>query len=129
LNTGAVVFKKNRNPEDFTKIYLTHVPEKHLKLTHGLTVVQDAKSKEIVLVVRFVPFTKMSPEEFAEYQEVTCTLMKMAKTGRIVKGNGPQVSGKMFAIGWRGGEFFFQKNCSKSHFICHINSKYFNGIL
>ena len=45
----------------------------------------------------------MSGEEFGEYEKVTSTLMHMIKGASDVKTNTAKRSGKMYAMGWRGG--------------------------
>ena len=104
-NTGAYAYFIQHNPENLDKQYLHEVPNKYLHLHYGLVTIIDKSSKQIVLVVRFLPFIDMTTNEYEEYEMVTTTLITMAKGANVIKTNLAQRTGLMYASGWRGGMF------------------------
>jgi len=54
-------------------------------------------------VVQCLPFVDMTINEYQQYEKVTTTLRSMTKGASVVTINSAQKTGRMYAIGWRGG--------------------------
>jgi len=65
-------------------------------------VIQDKTMRQIVLVVKCVPFDDIKVEDYKENEIVTSSLTSMKKGANRVKCNGPLKTDKMFALGRRG---------------------------
>jgi hypothetical protein len=76
-------------------------------LNYGTVVVQDKKSHETILIVKFTPFKNMTPNEYSKFQNLTRELALVRHHVNEVKTNGPHknCAGEMYAVGWRKSEF------------------------
>ena len=81
-------------------------PNGFYHINRGTTMIQDKVMKEMVLVVKFVPFEKMTKDEFNEYEFLIHTLIKMKNKANSIKSNAAMKSRKMFESEWRAGTYF-----------------------
>ena len=94
------------NPKNLDKQYIHEIPKKYLHFRHGLAIIVDKSSKQIMLAIRFLPFIDMTTNEYKEYEMISTTLVSMAKGVSLVKTNAAQKTRLMYTIGWRGGMLY-----------------------
>ena len=63
MNACVFIFKKQQNTRDLQDKYEICIPDGFRHINHGTTVVQAKVMEEMVLVMKFVPFEKMTKDE------------------------------------------------------------------
>jgi len=82
---------------------MDNIPLDYLLLHKNKIGIKDRATKKIVLVLSFTKFEDIeSSQEYQDFEKLSMSLVKLRK-GRsgFIKNNKAQVSGKMFALGWR----------------------------
>lgn len=95
--------QKERCEEDLKGKYFKVVPDDYKRIHHGTVVVQDKKTKDVVLVVNFIPFKEMAAEKLVEFEKLTTTLVSLKSGASSIELNGAKCTGQMYALGWRAG--------------------------
>ena len=83
------------------------VPKGYFRAYENKVLVLDKANEDIILVAKFNSFSSMSEDLRNEFGELTKHFIHLKDGASKVKINSAKTHGKMYALGWRCGEFVF----------------------
>jgi len=106
VGNECFLISQSRNLEDSTLDgkMIEEIPLDYRILYKNKIAIKDRNTNEIVLVVSFTKFKDIeSSHKHKIFEKLTTLLANLRKGGFGFIKNKAKVSGKMFALGWRGG--------------------------
>jgi hypothetical protein len=84
-------------------IIMKEIPKDYKSLRYGTIAIMNKDTNEIVVIISFSSFKKMSKEKYEEIEDLTKTFSKMKDQINPITNNKSMVGGIMYALGWSGG--------------------------
>jgi len=117
------ILDKEQCDVDYKGEFMENIPKSYYRIYYGRMAMTEKHTRKLIFMVCFSPFgipnwpcTGMPIEEREEFSKLMTTLIELSTTGNEVKDNSSCKggSGKMFALGWRGG-YEKESSCSRYH--------------
>lgn len=108
MNSDApFISRQNRDVQSFEGVFMETVPKGYFRAYENKVLVLDKANEDIILVAKFNSFSSMSEDLRNEFGELTKHFIHLKDGASEVKINSAKTHGKMYALGWRCGEFVF----------------------
>jgi hypothetical protein len=98
-NCVIILRQHNDDVMNLNGIIMKEIPQDYKSLSYKTIAIMDKDTNEIVVIISFSPFKKMSKEKYEEFEDITKTFWKMKDQINPITNNKSMVGGIMYALG------------------------------